>query len=119
MGTICLATPKAIIVVTKHIVPKCRILGKAWEAQLIMLPTGKKCWVGSMKNGYSKFSPKRWQVFASGITTIGNGTSACNDPWAPGRDCSTAVGNGSWDNTHTFDLSNKGKRLGGKPNTFV
>jgi hypothetical protein len=24
-------------------------LGKAWEAQLTMLATGKKCWAGSMK----------------------------------------------------------------------
>ncbi len=32
------------------IIKNC-ILGKAWEAQLIMLVTGKKCWVGSMKNG--------------------------------------------------------------------
>jgi hypothetical protein len=30
-------------------VTKDRILGKAWEAQLVMLPAGKKCWAGSMK----------------------------------------------------------------------
>jgi hypothetical protein len=30
-------------------VTKDRILGKAWEAQLTMLVTGKKCWVGSVK----------------------------------------------------------------------
>ncbi len=30
-------------------VTKNCILGKAWEAQLAMLATGKKCWVGSMK----------------------------------------------------------------------
>jgi hypothetical protein len=30
-------------------VTKDHILGKAWEAQIIMLPTGNKCWVGSMK----------------------------------------------------------------------
>jgi hypothetical protein len=28
---------------------KDRILGKAWEAQLVMLVAGKKCWVGSVK----------------------------------------------------------------------
>jgi hypothetical protein len=28
---------------------KDRILGKAWEAQLIMLAMGKKCWAGSVK----------------------------------------------------------------------
>jgi hypothetical protein len=30
-------------------VTKDRILGKAWEAQLVMLVAGKKCWAGSMK----------------------------------------------------------------------
>jgi hypothetical protein len=30
-------------------VTKNRILGKAWEAQLAMLVTGKKCWAGSVK----------------------------------------------------------------------
>jgi hypothetical protein len=28
---------------------KDRILGKAWEVQLTMLATRKKCWAGSMK----------------------------------------------------------------------
>jgi len=40
-------------------VTKDRILGKAWEAQLAMLVAGKKCWAGSVKNGYSRMSPKR------------------------------------------------------------
>jgi hypothetical protein len=40
-------------------------LGKAWETQLAMLTTGKKCWVGKVgldfwKNGYSRISPRRW-----------------------------------------------------------
>jgi len=30
-------------------VTKDRILGKAWEAQLVMFVTGKKCWARSMK----------------------------------------------------------------------
>jgi hypothetical protein len=30
-------------------VTKDRILGKAWEVQLAMLATGKKCWVGFVK----------------------------------------------------------------------
>jgi hypothetical protein len=30
-------------------VTKDHILGKAWEAQHVMLATGKKCWVGSVK----------------------------------------------------------------------
>ncbi len=31
------------------IITKDHILGKAWEAQLVMLVMGKKCWAGSMK----------------------------------------------------------------------
>jgi hypothetical protein len=38
-------------------VTKNRILGKAWEAQLAMLATGKKCWVGSMKKWLLKNQP--------------------------------------------------------------
>jgi hypothetical protein len=30
-------------------ITKDRILGKAWETQLIMLVAGKKCWAGSVK----------------------------------------------------------------------
>jgi hypothetical protein len=30
-------------------ITKGHILGKAWEAQLVMLATGKKCWVKSVK----------------------------------------------------------------------
>ncbi len=30
-------------------VTKDRILGNAWETELTMLVTGKKCWAGSMK----------------------------------------------------------------------
>jgi hypothetical protein len=30
-------------------VTKDCILGKAWEAQLVMLAVGKKCWAGSVK----------------------------------------------------------------------
>jgi len=54
-------------------VTKDRILGKAWEALTL---------------GGGKFS-------ASNSITVGNGTSACNDPCAPGRDYSIAVGNSS------------------------
>jgi hypothetical protein len=32
-----------------NMVTKNCILGKAWEAQLIMLATGKKCWTRSVK----------------------------------------------------------------------
>jgi hypothetical protein len=41
-----------------NMVTKDRILGKAWEAQLIMLATGKKCWVGSMKKWLLKNQPQ-------------------------------------------------------------
>jgi hypothetical protein len=38
-------------------VTKDRILGKAWEAQLAMLTTGKKCWARSMKKWLFKNQP--------------------------------------------------------------
>jgi hypothetical protein len=37
---------------------KDRILGKAWEAQLIMLAVGKKCWAGSVKKWLLKNKPE-------------------------------------------------------------
>jgi len=37
---------------------KNRILGKAWEAQLAMLATGKKCWVGFVKKWLLKHQPQ-------------------------------------------------------------
>jgi hypothetical protein len=40
-------------------VTKDRILGKAWEAQLIMLVTGKKCWVGSVKKWLLQNQPQK------------------------------------------------------------
>jgi hypothetical protein len=64
-------------------------------------------------------APRGGRFFASNLTIVGNDTLTCNDPCAPGGDYSTTVGNGSWDNTHTFDLSNKGKRLGREPSTLV
>jgi hypothetical protein len=39
-------------------ITKDRILGKAWEAQLIMLVAGKKCWAGSMKKWLLKNQPE-------------------------------------------------------------
>jgi hypothetical protein len=39
-------------------VTKDHILGKAWEAQLTMLATGKKCWAGSMKKWLFKNQPQ-------------------------------------------------------------
>ncbi len=37
---------------------KDHILGKAWEAQLIMLAAGKKCWAGSVKKWLLKNQPE-------------------------------------------------------------
>jgi len=50
---------------------------------------------------------------ASSSNTIGNGVSTCNNPCAPSKDYSTIARNGSWDNAHRSDPSNRGKRLGG------
>jgi hypothetical protein len=38
-------------------ITKYHILGKAWEAQLIMLVAGKKCWAGSVKKWLLKNQP--------------------------------------------------------------
>ncbi len=59
------------------------------------------------------------KFFASGSTTAGNNVSTYNNLYALGRDCLTAARNGSWDNAHTFNPSNRGRRLGGEPNTLV
>jgi hypothetical protein len=59
------------------------------------------------------------RFFTFGSTTVRNSASVCNDPCALGKDYSTAAGNGSWDNAHTFDPSSKGKRLGREPSTLV
>jgi hypothetical protein len=40
------------------IVTKDCILGKAWEAQLAMLVTGKKCWAGSVKKWLLQNQPQ-------------------------------------------------------------
>jgi hypothetical protein len=66
-----------------------------------------------------KSDPGGGRFSASNSTTVGNGTSACNDLCALGENCSTVVGNGSWDNTHTFNLSSRGKRLSEEPSTLV
>ncbi len=39
-------------------ITKDRILGKAWETQLIMLVAGKKCWAGSVKKWLLKNQPE-------------------------------------------------------------
>jgi hypothetical protein len=64
-------------------------------------------------------APRGGRFSTSGSTTVGNGALICNDLCVRGEDCSTIVGNGSWDNAHTSDPSSKGKRSGGKPSTLV
>jgi hypothetical protein len=65
-----------------------------------------------------ELAPRGGMLFAFGSTVIGNGTSVYNDLCTASEDFSIAVGNGSWDNTHTFDLSSRGERLGG-PSTLM
>ncbi len=65
------------------------------------------------------YAPIGVNFFASDSSVVGNGTLACNDPCALSEDCSTAIRNGSWNNTHTSDPSSRGERLGGKPTTLV
>jgi len=38
-------------------ITKDHILGKAWEAQLVILVAGKKCWAGFMKKWLFKHQP--------------------------------------------------------------
>jgi hypothetical protein len=59
------------------------------------------------------------RFFASNSTVVGNDASTCSDPCASSEDCSTAIRNSSWDNTHTFDLSSRGERSGRKPSVLV
>jgi hypothetical protein len=55
----------------------------------------------------------------SNSTVVGNDTSTCIDSCAPGEDYLIAIGNGSWDNAHTSDPSNKGQRPGRELNALV
>jgi hypothetical protein len=101
-------------------VTKDRILGKAWEAEFVMLVAGKKCWAGSVKKLLLKNQPPGGgRFFASGSTIIENGALACNDPCTPGEDCSTAARNGSCDNAHTSDPSSRGERPSKEPSALV
>ncbi len=50
-----------------RMVTKDHILGKAWEAQLTMLATGKKCWVGSMKEWLLKNQPQEVACFLPSV----------------------------------------------------
>jgi hypothetical protein len=64
-------------------------------------------------------APRGGRFFDFSFITIGNGALACSDSCALGEDCSTAVGDSSWDNTHTSDPFSKGKRLGRERNTLL
>jgi hypothetical protein len=44
-------------------ITKNRILGKAWETQLIMLAAGKKCWAGFVKKWLLKNQPEEVACF--------------------------------------------------------
>jgi hypothetical protein len=48
-------------------ITKDRILGKAWEAQLIMLVAGKKCWVGSVKQWLFRNQPQEVACFLPSV----------------------------------------------------
>jgi hypothetical protein len=52
-------------------------------------------------------APRGGKFSTSDSITAGNDTLACNDPCALGGDYRTIVGNSSWVNAHTFDLSHK------------
>ncbi len=54
-----------------------------------------------------ELAPRGGKFFASDSITAKNNTSACSDPCALGEDYITTIGNSSWVNAHTSDLSNK------------
>jgi hypothetical protein len=57
-----------------------------------------------------ELAPRGARFSTSGSIVAGNDTPVCSDPCAPSEDFSTVAGNGSWDNAHTFDPSNRGER---------
>ncbi len=57
-------------------------------------------------------APGGGRFFAFGLIVAGNNALICSDSCALGEDCLIAVGNGSWGNAHTSDLSSKGERPG-------
>jgi len=59
------------------------------------------------------------KFFTSDSTIVRNDVLACNDLCAPIEDYSIVAGNGSWNNTHTSNSSNRGKRLGKEQSTLV
>jgi hypothetical protein len=64
-------------------------------------------------------TPGGGRFSTSDSTIVGNDALACSNPCAPSEDCSTAVGNGSWDIAHTSDLSSKGERPGRELSVLV
>ncbi len=53
-----------------NMVIKDRILGKAWETQLIMLDVGKKCWVGYMKKWLFQNQPQEVASFLPSVQPL-------------------------------------------------
>ncbi len=54
-----------------------------------------------------KSAPGSGRFSAFGSITARNNILACNNPCTPSGDYSTAIGNSSWINAHTSDLSSK------------
>jgi hypothetical protein len=71
------------------------------------------------KMAIQELAPRGGKFFACGLTATGNGAFAYNDPCVLHGDCSTIVGNGSRDNAHTSNPSNRGERLGGELSTLL
>jgi hypothetical protein len=71
------------------------------------------------KMATQKLARRSGKFSAFGSTAARNGTLAYNNLCTLGGDCSTAARNGSWNNAHTSNSSNRGERLGGKPSTLV
>jgi hypothetical protein len=51
-------------------VSKNRILGKAWEAQLVMLAMGKKCWTRFVKKWLFRNQPQEVASFLPPIQPL-------------------------------------------------
>jgi hypothetical protein len=51
-------------------VTKDCILGKAWEAQIVMFVMGKKCWVGFVKKWLLKNQPQEVAGFMPPVQSL-------------------------------------------------
>jgi hypothetical protein len=66
-----------------------------------------------------KSAPEGGRFSTFDLIVARNNTSSCNDLCVSNEDCSTVVGNNSWDNVHTSNSSSRGERPGKKPNVLV